>query len=300
MSVISRLRTSIHRRRKPKEQKLAAKRWFQPSEALIDVFPYDDDELDRLQQLHYSMKYAWVGNYSSPVHEVLSEGNAKVLEIGCKMGTWLVDMSLQYPNSSFTGVDYRQFLPTDTGPPNVTFIAEDVLDGLPFSDDTFDFVFMRFMGWRLSQMEWVRIINELTRVARPGGWIEIMETDMIWYNEGPNAQQFRRGELFSKYRVNMVMSHLIPHHFKSTGAVDKVLVKQLSIPIGGWGGKIGYIHAFDTRWICRNLKRVVASFGLDNDRYSLLVDDIMNEIELSNVYENCYRFYAQKKAYTYY
>ena len=109
------------------------------------------------------------------------------------MGTWLVDMSLQYPNSSFTGVDYRRFLPTDTGPPNVTFLAENILDGLPFPDDSFDFVFMRFMGWHLSQMEWVRIINELTRVARPGGWIEIMEADMIWYNEGPNAQQFRRG-----------------------------------------------------------------------------------------------------------
>ena len=109
------------------------------------------------------------------------------------MGTWLVDMSLQYPNSSFTGVDYRRFLPTDTGPPNVTFLAENILDGLPFPDDSFDFVFMRFMGWHLNQMEWVRIINELTRVARPGGWIEIMEADMIWYNEGPNAQQFRRG-----------------------------------------------------------------------------------------------------------
>jgi len=96
------------------------------------------------------------------------------------------------------------------------------------------------------------------------------------------------------------MSHLIPHHFRSTEAVDTVFVKQLSIPIGGWGGKIGYIHAFDTRWICRNLKRVVASFGLDNERYSLLVDNIMSEIEISNVYENCYRFYAQKKAYPYY
>ena len=83
LSVISRIRTSIHRRKKTKEQKVApAKHWFQSGDALLDVFPHDDDELDRLQQLHYSMKYAWVGNYSSPVHEVLSEGNAKVLEIG--------------------------------------------------------------------------------------------------------------------------------------------------------------------------------------------------------------------------
>ncbi|CAG8745453.1 10726_t:CDS:2, partial [Cetraspora pellucida] len=51
------------------------------------------EEIERLQKQHWFYKRIWQSNYSAPVEEKLKAGGAKVLDIGCGPGTWIIEMS---------------------------------------------------------------------------------------------------------------------------------------------------------------------------------------------------------------
>ncbi len=44
--------------------------------------PNDDDECDRLHLQHFVLRYAWQGNFASPVEHILNRKGAKVLDSG--------------------------------------------------------------------------------------------------------------------------------------------------------------------------------------------------------------------------
>ncbi|CAG8825008.1 20368_t:CDS:2, partial [Dentiscutata erythropus] len=67
-------------------------------------FPKKDYGGDRLALQHHIFKYIWQSNFSTPVNEKLETG-AKVLDFGCGTATWLIDLSSQYPKSTFFGVE---------------------------------------------------------------------------------------------------------------------------------------------------------------------------------------------------
>jgi len=44
--------------------------------------PNDDDECDRLHLQHFVLRYAWQGNFASPVKHILNRKGVKVLDSG--------------------------------------------------------------------------------------------------------------------------------------------------------------------------------------------------------------------------
>jgi ubiquinone/menaquinone biosynthesis C-methylase UbiE len=100
-------------------------------------------------------------------------------------------MASEYPNAQFTGIDIARLYPSEIKPENVSFVQANVLVGLPFPDNTFDFIHMRFMLFAFTLKNWEVAINELIRVCKPGGYIELMEKDIIWFNEGPFCKAAR-------------------------------------------------------------------------------------------------------------
>ena len=44
--------------------------------------PNDDDECDRLHLQHFVLRYAWQGNFASPVEHILNRKGEKVLDSG--------------------------------------------------------------------------------------------------------------------------------------------------------------------------------------------------------------------------
>ncbi|RIB12002.1 hypothetical protein C2G38_1977432, partial [Gigaspora rosea] len=82
-------------------------------------------------------------NFLSPINCGLKEGGLKVLDVGCELGTWLFEMSSDFPNCTFIGVDIAP-TPFTVKPNNVDFVTlVDVTNGLPFKDESFDFIFIR-------------------------------------------------------------------------------------------------------------------------------------------------------------
>ena len=89
-------------------------------------------------------------------------------------------MAEEYPNSHFIGIDMAPVVLKEKQPDNVEFITHNVLLGLPFEDNSFDYVFARFLGAGYTKSQWKEIaIPEYTRVTKSTGWVELMECDIV-------------------------------------------------------------------------------------------------------------------------
>ncbi|KAI8883266.1 S-adenosyl-L-methionine-dependent methyltransferase [Backusella circina FSU 941] len=138
--------------------------------------PRDELEQDRLNSQHFSLKALFSGNIL-PTVSALLPSNAKILDIGCGSGSWVMEMAIDHPGCQVTGVDMSDMFPTTIRPENVKFELLNVLDGLPYADNSFDFVHMRLMIAALRSTEWPLVLTEIRRVLKPGGLLQLVESD---------------------------------------------------------------------------------------------------------------------------
>lgn len=107
----------------------------------------------------------------------------------CGPGTFIFDLSSSYPSSTFIGVDFASIFPTQV-PRNTSFVVANIMDGLPFEDCTFDYIHARFLVMYFTQDEWENVvIKELTRVLKPGGYLECYDSEIPWYNMSPSLEK---------------------------------------------------------------------------------------------------------------
>ncbi|KAI7875283.1 S-adenosyl-L-methionine-dependent methyltransferase [Lichtheimia hyalospora FSU 10163] len=142
--------------------------------------PNDDEEMDRLIGQHFALKALFEGNIAKEaLDRVHLEEGAKILDVGCGPGTWLMDVATERPDCELFGVDMCNVFPSDIRPPNVQFMHGNVLERLPFDDNTFDFINMRFLMLALRQDEWIIALKEILRVLKPGGCFQSLESGMM-------------------------------------------------------------------------------------------------------------------------
>jgi SAM-dependent methyltransferase len=143
------------------------------------LLPKDVSESNRLDLQHYMLRYVLRGNFMAPV-----SAPHDILDVGCGTGRWGAEMAQQFPQANVVGVDIVPPAPTDAAvrqgredaPENYVFVQGDFTKGLPFGDNSFDFVHMRLVVMALPATAWLPVIQELRRVTRPGGWIELVDT----------------------------------------------------------------------------------------------------------------------------
>ncbi|KAF7728640.1 hypothetical protein EC973_005677 [Apophysomyces ossiformis] len=151
-----------------KSQKYDAQEW--PC-----VLAQDHNEQDRTVAQHYILRTAFKGDFSAPVRQALDKGSV-VLDVGCGPGTWTMEMSTEFPNSTFIGIDCQSVFPRDIKPKNCLFRTCDVTQlPLPFPDNSVDFIFQRDLNWHLLAYMWSPLVKEYLRILKPGGWLELME-----------------------------------------------------------------------------------------------------------------------------
>ncbi|RCH92658.1 hypothetical protein CU097_012808 [Rhizopus azygosporus] len=140
--------------------------------------PMDENERQRLTGQHVAIKELYEGNVLSSVKSNLDlQGGISILDVGCGPGVWSMDMSLDYPNCTYHACDIVDITNKRLRMKNFTFKKGDVLKGLPYEDNTFDFVHMRLLTGSLCVDQWPIAIKELIRVTRPGGIIQLTEID---------------------------------------------------------------------------------------------------------------------------
>lgn len=82
-------------------------------------------------------------------------------------------------------LNYRKLLA------NLDFYQMNVLDAkLPFQDNQFDFVKQQLVTASFTVADWKRVIEELVRVTKPGGFIQLVEIDYNTFNLGPKGRKW--------------------------------------------------------------------------------------------------------------
>jgi ubiquinone/menaquinone biosynthesis C-methylase UbiE len=97
-------------------------------------------------------------------------------------------MAKMYPNCTFDFLHKDNFYPTQNAPAAVKFHQVDVsAEKLPFGDATFDYVSLRYILQHVPAAQWNHVLDEATRVLKPGSYLEVSEVDYVLYpEEGSN------------------------------------------------------------------------------------------------------------------
>lgn len=145
------------------------------------ILPKDKLEGDRLDLQHHLLKVAIGRNYYAPVRQPRS-----ILDVACGTGIWGRELAQEYRQAQVIGIDIdrtpleralERLGPGGQFPSNFHFQEADILQGLPFEDERFDFVHSRLMAGFVPWHQWPTVIAEMVRVTRRGGYIEVVESE---------------------------------------------------------------------------------------------------------------------------
>jgi ubiquinone/menaquinone biosynthesis C-methylase UbiE len=269
-----------------------------PTVSVPYALPNNLQEVNRLDFQHYILRQALGANYLAPLdHKHPPES---ILDVGCGTGRWLAEMYQQFPGSRIVGVDY--VAPPDGAqfPPEGAFIESNVLEGLPFVDESFDFVHQRLLVAALPFNHWPMVINELIRITRIGGWIELAETDGVFQPHGYAIQQFddwaqralrQRG--IDTLQVRNIKTHL------EVQKLDQVKSHVINIPIGKWAGRIGQMTLVDLQTAHQGLKPLIMmANGITAQQYDEQLEQVYQEYEKLHTCVQYVVIYGQRSSTT--
>ncbi|GCE28191.1 hypothetical protein KDA_36750 [Dictyobacter alpinus] len=201
------------------------------------VLPKDEQEIDRLDLQHYVFRYMLRENYVAP----LKHPN-RVLDIGCGTGRWAIEIAKSFPSADIVGLDIvKPTLDAAQRPANVLFLQRDVLKGLPFTDQTFDYTHMRFLIGALPVTDFQNVVNEMSRVTTPGGWIELAEPGMI-INAGVGLQTLWGWliEFGNQRNIDLAAKKRLDTFLKDAGLTN-ISYKEVTFPLGDYAGQSGHL-----------------------------------------------------------
>ncbi|GES74450.1 S-adenosyl-L-methionine-dependent methyltransferase [Rhizophagus clarus] len=234
-------------------------------------------EIDRTHNQHYVYREIWSDDFSAPVIDLLT-GGVNVLDVGCGPGTWILELGTKYQNSNFKGIDVFPLYPSTIKPQNVSFELHNILNGLPFEDNKFEYVIMRFMMFALSLKEWESVINEMVRVCKPDGWIEIMEDDLVLHNMRPRTGLLMKiiTDELKRKGVETVITPYILDFLNANTELSNIVNRKKFIKLGK-GDKKGELHLESLKWGAKSLFESKHLFENGVATYDELIEDFVQE-----------------------
>ncbi|CAG8555417.1 1677_t:CDS:2 [Gigaspora margarita] len=258
---------------------------------------HDTDDIITHSQLQHNIhRYIWQNNFSSPVDDLLRKGRARVLEIGCGDGTWTIDLAKEFTWSLFTAIDTHSRFDRRVENTNVTFLKADVLDGLPFDPDTFDLVYMRFLSF--TEKQWLdKVANEIVRVCKPDGWIEIMDCTNQYAPKGSSTTQLESvyHEYLKSKNIDLILNPRFEDYLRSTNKITVIRREEKKVTLGKGGGKVGplLLQNITTTWE-QSKKTLSELMGISEKDFDLLIRTFQKEVNDLKTSTRYIRIYGQK------
>jgi ubiquinone/menaquinone biosynthesis C-methylase UbiE len=147
----------------------------------------------------------------------------------------MMEMASEFPMCEFVGVDIASLQPQSIVPRNCTFVSCNVLNGIPFDDGTFDYIHQRLLVTGIPVHAYDTLIRTYMRLLRPGGCIEICETDYNFLRTGPLGEMVNRWLLLLSRSVGIHLSFIrnMQEMLRDAGFC-KVGRETISFPLGTW------------------------------------------------------------------
>lgn len=120
------------------------------------------------------------------------DGAIRILDLGCGTGEITRRLAARYPQATLTGVDIldenlqRARSEQGDGADRIDYLQGDAF-ALDFADAAFDLIVCRHVSQ--SVPDFPRVLDEITRVLSPGGWLHLLSEDylMLHMPDGPRA-----------------------------------------------------------------------------------------------------------------
>ncbi|KAL1919323.1 uncharacterized protein VTP21DRAFT_2016 [Calcarisporiella thermophila] len=266
---------------------LISKNKLDPLEILdspyIKTYIISEKEIERQDKMHMMLHWGFQRNHMAPVEKMLRRG-AKCLDIGCGSASWTIEMASEYPQSEFIGIDIIEItFPLDRElPHNLTLELRNALDPLPYADGEISYVFQRLALLSYPLDDWPRVMSEIKRVTKPGGYVELVEVDT--YPE-------KRGPLFTRYLdaihavaredgVDLNMARRLTDIMDEAG-FEEVKAHRLTIPMHESHGRLGRLCKEVAMDAFRSMGKVAQQrMGMTSEEYTQFFEvDMSNEIE---------------------
>lgn len=237
----------------------------------------DKLESDALDARHSLVQYALQGNYLAPI--ALPE---RILDVGYGTGRWLAEMAREFPHAELIGIDHA--LPekeTAQFPSNCHFLTGNMLDLLPFEDASFDFTHQRFRLFAIPLLQWQPIINELARVTRRGGWVELTEMNPTLQHMGPHTTHVI--QLITQATSGRGLDPAIAQHLPTllgTAGLKRVGTSIQLVPVGNWSGHSGALALALMLSMAREMQPQIAEqTQIEPEAFSRLTAQMAQEVE---------------------
>ncbi len=233
-------------------------------------------EIDRLDVQHYGLQEHLGANYLAPL-----EQPARILDVGCGTGLWGYESCTEFPRAQVVGLD---LVPSKRPwPAAYRFVRGNLLQGLPFADDRFDFVHQRALMVGVPVRFWQEVVQDLVRTTRPGGWVELVEGTTE--SEPAGAATERLNELIQRLSRTRgldstgIVFRSVDSYLTRAG-MAQVERRTVPLPLGEWGGRIGSLMATDFRAVFIRLAPAFeAAFGIPERECLELVTAMQQEWE---------------------
>lgn len=206
------------------------------------LLPKDALEDQRLNYQHHVLYKTLSNHYLAP----LSPTTATILDVGCGTGIWAMDMAALFPQAHILGVDVSLTSLPSPVPPGCLFAQTNILKGLPFPDQQFDYTHQRLLVAGIPALHWPSVVRELVRVTRPGGWVELLEIGDTIHNAGPATTRLLTWmtTISKEFGFHMDVLQRLGDLLRQAGC-EAVESQDIPVPLGDWGGTTGQMLKID-------------------------------------------------------
>jgi SAM-dependent methyltransferase len=189
----------------------------------------------------------------------------RVLDIGCGPLSWSIDFAKTHPNAQVIGMDYVNMLPPEIAmdlPTNCQLLIHNCIKDFPYDDASVDLCHVRFMNVSLTMDQYCKMVSHCWRVLKPGGYLELMEMDMLVYSSGPVTELLNQQviELVRTLGLKPRLARLLRDVLPKEALVDDRHITEFyrSLPIGNWGGRLGWLFRDDLLYALTHARNLSA------------------------------------------